>query len=389
MSARTYLLATGTFAVGTSGYIVAGVLPAVSAELHVAPSTAGQLITAFAIAYAIGSPLLAALTSRWERRTLLVVALAVSALGNALAAVAPNYPLLLGARVVTALGAAVYTPGATAVAAQLNPPERRARVLAVVFGGLTFAMIVGVPLGSLLSDPIGYQGVFALVAAFCLLAALGIGLVVPRVAAPPVVSLRARFAVAGDRRVVAVLAMTLLGCLGAFTVYTFISPLLTSSAGVHGTTISLLLFGYGVGGAIGNFLGGRFTDRYGNRTPRIVAFSGNLLVLVLLPIAVHTVVGAAIALFLWGMATWSVNPPIQDRLVELSGPQSGLLLSLNASAIYLGVGLSGALGAFVLNVSGLSGLAPTAAVLVALGLLIMLTSARADSPAEPELEPAA
>ena len=131
MSARTYLLAAGAFAIGTSGYIVSGVLPAVSEELHVSHATAGQLLTAFAIAYAISSPLLAALTGRWERRTLLVVALGVAAFGNLLAALAPNYPLLLVARVVSALGAAVYTPAATLVATVLTPPEHRGRAVAL------------------------------------------------------------------------------------------------------------------------------------------------------------------------------------------------------------------------------------------------------------------
>ena len=129
MSARTYLLAAGAFAIGTSGYIVSGVLPAVSEELHVSHATAGQLLTAFAIAYAISSPLLAALTGRWERRTLLVVALVVAALGNLLAALAPNYPLLLVARIVSALGAAVYTPAATLVATVLSPPQHRGRAV--------------------------------------------------------------------------------------------------------------------------------------------------------------------------------------------------------------------------------------------------------------------
>src|SRR3954471_53563 len=164
MSPRTYLLALGAFAVGTSGYIVSGVLPAVSRDLHVSAATAGQLITAFAIAYAIASPLLAGATGRWERRQLLVAALGVNALGNALSMVAPNYTVLLLTRVVSALGAAVYTPSATVVATVLNPPERRGRAVAMVFGGLTFALIIGVPAGNLIGGAIGYKGVFGLVA---------------------------------------------------------------------------------------------------------------------------------------------------------------------------------------------------------------------------------
>ena len=145
--ARVYLLSAGAFAVGTSAYIVSGMLPAVAAALGVSLTAAGQLTTAFALAYALGAPLLAVLCGRWERRTLLVVALLTAGVGNLLAALAPSYPLLLAARVLSAFGAAAFTPAATLVATQLSPPERRGRAVAAVFSGLTLALVVGVPAG--------------------------------------------------------------------------------------------------------------------------------------------------------------------------------------------------------------------------------------------------
>lgn len=372
MSARTYLLAAGAFTVGTSGYILSGLLPAVSRELDVSLSTAGQLLTVFALSYAVAAPVLAALTGRWNRRKLLVVALVVSALGNLLSALAPNYPLLMAARVVSALGAAAYTPAATLVATALTTPEHRGRAVATVFGGLTFSLIIGVPAGSLLGGSIGYQGVFALVGVASLLAAVIVRLGVPQVAAPPVVSVRERFAVAADRRVVPVLGMTVLACLAAFSVFTYISPLLGATAGVHGTVISLLLFAYGVGGAVGNSLGGRLTDRFGSQRLLYVIFSVFTVVLVTLPLTATTTVTAGIVLFVWGLFTWSVNPPIQNWLIELAPANSGLLLSLNASAIYLGVGLSGVFGGLIIDTVGITLLPPIAGVLalIAFGLLI-------------------
>jgi predicted MFS family arabinose efflux permease len=376
MSPRTYLLAAGAFAVGTSGYIVSGVLPAVSHDLNVSSATAGQLVTVFAIAYAIASPLLAAATGRWERRRLLVVALLVSALGNALSAIAPNYELLLATRVISALGAAVFTPAATAVATIMSPPERRGRAVALVFGGLTFALILGVPAGNLIGASIGYHGVFALVALVSLLGAVAVRIGIPAVAAPPVVGLRERFAVARDSRVLMVLAMTVLACLAAFSVFTYIAPLLTETAGVHGTTISLLLFVYGLGGAIGNTLGGRAADRYGSRMPLLVVFSVFIVVLATLPLTAVTPVTAGIALFVWGLFTWSVNPPIQHWLIELSPTNAGLALSLNASAIYLGVGLSGVFGGVVINSVGLLALAPIAAAVASLSFILVIVATR-------------
>ncbi|MEU4446632.1 MFS transporter [Actinosynnema sp. NPDC050801] len=371
-TARTYLLAAGAFAIGTSGYIVSGVLPAVSEELHVSHATAGQLLTAFAIAYAISSPLLAALTGRWERRTLLVVALAVVAFGNLLAALAPNYPLLLGARVVSALGAAVYTPAATLVATVLTPPEHRGRAVALVFGGLTFSLVLGVPAGNLLGGPLGYQGVFALIAVVSAVAAVAVRLWLPRVEAPPVVSLRRRFAPAADRRVLMVLGLTVLACLAVFSVFNYIAPLLTETAGVEGAAIGALLVAYGLGSVLGNWAAGRLTDRFDTRKLLVVLFSCFTVVLATLPLTATTPVTAAIALFVWGALTWSANPPIQSWLIELSPANSGLLLSLNASAIYLGVGLSGVVGGLVISWAGLLPLAPIAALLALVALVMLI-----------------
>jgi predicted MFS family arabinose efflux permease len=371
MSPRTYLLALGAFAVGTSGYIVSGVLPAVSRELDVSISTAGQLGTAFAIAYAIASPLLAAFTGRWERRRVLVVALGISTVGNALAVVAPSFGVLLLSRVVAALGAAVYTPAATAVATVLTPPERRGRAVAMVFGGLTFALIIGVPAGNFLSAPLGYHGVFALVAAISLLSAVAVRVWVPVVAAPPAVGLRERFAVAADRRVLLLLGVTVLGVLSAMAPFTYIAPFLSASAGAHGAAVSFLLLGYGIGATVGNSLGGRVTDRFGSARPLFISLGAAVVLLGTLPLTVVNVPAAAVVMFVWGMFTWAFNPPMQNFLIGLSPANSGLLLSLNASAIYLGVGLSGLSGGAVIDLAGIHALPPAAAI-AALGAIALL-----------------
>ena len=264
MSARIYLLAAGAFAVGTSAYVVSGVLPSVSSELHVSLTAAGQLATAFALSYAVGAPLLASLTGRWERRTLLIVALLMAALGNVIAAVATNYPVLIVGRIVAAFGAAAYTPAATLFATGFLPPAERGRAVAVVFGGLTFALVLGVPAGSLLEGSLGYRGVFGLVAAVAVVVAVAVRAALPRVDAPPAVSLRERFAGAADRRVQIVLAMTVLGVLATMSVYIYVVPLLDKTAGLTGGVVSVLLLVYGLGAVLGNWVGGRATDRYGS-----------------------------------------------------------------------------------------------------------------------------
>jgi MFS transporter, DHA1 family, purine base/nucleoside efflux pump len=373
MSARTYLLAAGAFAVGTSAYVVSGVLPAVSAELGVSVTAAGQLTTAFALAYAVSAPQLATISARWERRRLLLVALLVAALGNALSAVATTYPLLLGGRVVAALGAAAYTPAATLFATALRPPAERGRAVAIVFGGLTVALALGVPVGSLLAGSIGYRGVFALVAAASLVTALAVRLQLPLMAGSPAVSLRERFAVAADRRVLTVLAITVFGVVATMCVYIYVVPLLTVTSGLAGSTIGALLLAYGLGAIVGNAWGGRATDRFGSIPTIFATMAGFIVMIATLPVTATSAVGAALALFVWSVFTWSFNPPVQSLLLELA-PSGGLVLSLNASAIYLGMGLAGVLGGIVIDTAGALALPAVGAVLglACAGLLLAL-----------------
>lgn len=393
MSARTLLLAGGAFAVGTSSYVVTGVLPAVSAELDVSVTTAGQLSTVFALSYAIGAPLLATLTGRWDRRRLLVAALLLAALGNALAAVATNFPLLLASRVVGALGAAAYTPAATVVATQFHAPEHRGRAVALVFGGFTFALVLGVPAGSILGPVIGFHGVFALIAAASVLAAVAVRTFLPAVAAPPHVGLRERIAVAADRRVALLLGVTVFGVLGALSVYIYVVPLITASMVAPGPVVSALLVVYGLGALLGNTLGGMATDRWGSRRTVFVGLGGAVILVVTMPFTMTTIAGAAVVLFFWSMCGWFTNPPIQNLLLGFSATSGGLLLSLNASAIYLGAGLSGVAGGVVIATMGVQVLPLAGAVLglIAIGLFILLgrLSAPAQTEAVEELAPVA
>ncbi len=368
MTPRLYLLAAGTFTIGTTAYLITSLLPAISSELGVSLAVAGQLSTTFALAYAISAPVVATITGRWNRRTLLVAALLITVAGNLISAVAPDFAVLATGRVLSAVGAAAFTPTATLVAAGLLP-DRRGRAVAIVFGGLTLAMAAGVPAGGLLAPLLGFRGVHAAVAVLGLVIAIAVARVVPSVPAPAAVGLRERLAVAADPRALAVLAMSVIGVVAAMTTYTYLVPFLGAVTQVHGPVVIVLLVTYGVGAMIGNTLGGRATDRYGTRAVLLAVLIGFTVLVVILPFAAQTVIGAGILLLLWGMFGWAFNPPVQTLLVEISGPRAGLLVSLNASAIYLGSGIAGGLGGVVIGLSG-AGLLPY--VSAGLGLLALL-----------------
>jgi predicted MFS family arabinose efflux permease len=311
-----------------------------------------------------------------------VVALLVAALGNAVSAVATTYPLLLGGRIVAALGAAAYTPAATLFATALRPPAERGRAVAIVFGGLTVALALGVPIGSLLAGSIGYRGVFAVVAAISLVTALAVRMQLPSMAGSPAVALRERFAVAADRRVLTLLAITVFGVVATMSVYIYVVPLLTVTTGLAGSTIGGLLLAYGLGAIVGNAWGGRATDRFGSIPTLIATLAGFIIMIATLPLTATTAVGAAIALFVWSVFTWSFNPPVQNLLLELA-PAGGLVLSLNASAIYLGMGLAGVLGGAVIGTAGVLALPEVGAVLglVVVGLMFALRAGVRRTPA--------
>jgi DHA1 family purine base/nucleoside efflux pump-like MFS transporter len=383
MSVRTYLLAAGAFAVGTSAYVVSGVLPAVSGELGVSLTAAGQLATAFAIAYAIGAPLLTTLTGRWDRRTVLLAALAVAAVGNGLSALATTYPLLIVGRIIAALGAAAYTPAATLVCTAMLPPAQRARAVGIVFGGLTLALAIGVPAGDLLGSRIGYGGVFGAVAVVTALVAAAAPLCLPRLPAPPAVSLRERFAVAADWRVLTALAMTVANVLAAMVVFIYVTPLLNATGGIHGAIVALLLLVYGIGAMAGNTWGGRAADRFGAVPTLFALLAGSVVTVAVLSLAGGTVVGAAVVLALWAVFSWAFNPPVQSLLLELA-PTGGLVLSLNASAIYLGTAVGGVVGGIVIGAGGLLAL-PLASAgfsLIVIALLLTLQFGRRRVPTE-------
>jgi predicted MFS family arabinose efflux permease len=394
VSPRTYPLGVGTLAIGTSGHSVTGLLPAMSSDLHTSPGMAGQLLTVFAVTCALGGPVIAAATRRWERRRLLAAALAVTALGNVLAAVAASITVLLAARIVTALGTATFTATAAFVAAHLNKPDHRAQALAVVFGGLTLALLIGVPASSAVSTVLTYRGVFWGTAGLCTLGALGLTAVGPVPSTATSVPVR-RLGVGGDRRMLAVLVVAMLACLATFAVYTYAAVLLDAMAGIRdASTASGLLAAYGIGAAVGNMASGHACDRHGPHRTLLAAVAACAVLLFVLPVAARTVAGAAVAFAMWGAAFWGINPPLTTWALRLAPSQQAatVLLALIGSAIYLGMGLGALLGGLILTWVGPTLLGPAAGMAAALAAAVLLTQparqAAAPHAATPDPAPA-
>ncbi|ROO86933.1 putative MFS family arabinose efflux permease [Actinocorallia herbida] len=367
----TAVLALGTFAVGTDAFVTAGFLPSIASSLHVTPSAAGQSITVFAVAYAVLSPTLATATAHVPRRLLLVSALVVLGLANVGSAVAPDFAFFLGSRVIAAFGAAAYTPAAGAVAAALVRPQERARALAVVIGGLTAATALGIPLGGLAARAMGWQAALGLVGAVCLAVAVALRLSMPSLPGSPRTPLRARLAVLRRPGVPAVLPLTVFGMAASYVVYAYSVPVL-GAVGTSPSMIVWMLFLYGLGAVIGNLAAGFATDRWSSihvLTAGYLAMAAGLGVLSWAA-ATGTEWPALTGLLMlvWGASSWCQTPPQQHRLIALAPHETPLVVGLNASAIYLGIGLGTLLGGLILP-AGVPWATAAAALLALLALL--------------------
>ncbi len=349
MDHRLWVLALGTFAIGTDSYVVAGMLPQVARSFDTTIAAAAQFVSVYSLSYAVVTPVMATLTANWPRRRVLTLGLLVFVASNAMTATAPTFGLALAGRALAGLGGAVFTPAASGVATALVPVERRGRALAVVLAGLSGATALGAPVGTLVASLGDWHATLWFVAALGALAGAGVLAFVPELTPGPRIDLRARFAPLTDVRVAVTLATTLLVMLGVFLVYTYISLVFDRVTLGSGAMLAGLMAMWGLAATAGSLQAGGLTDRFGNRRVLNGALAILALDFALLPWASGRLETGAIALAAWGVFGWGSVVAQQHRLVGLDSAKAPILLALNASAIYLGIAGSGALGALLLT----------------------------------------
>jgi predicted MFS family arabinose efflux permease len=363
-------MAFGTFAVGTEAFMISPLLPGLAADLSVSIETAGQLVAVFAIAYALSSPVLTALTGSLSRRKVMLFSLGAFSLANVLAWAAQNYWQLMGARILLACSAGMFVPGANALASVIVPLELRGRAIAVVNGGLSVAIAIGVPTGAFVGEHLGWRMTFAAVAALAAFATVTLAVGLPRGVGDgiPVASLRERIAVGSRPVVLLTLLTTLLWATGAYTVYTYLAPFLTTTAGLAGWHIGAVLFMWGVCAAIGLAIGGTVNDKFGPASvivPAILLAACSFVTLSLSAELLRPALAVGpvlLAIAIWGIAHFGFYPAQQSRLIEIAGVQvAPVALSLNASFMYAGFSLGAAAGGLTIAHSSTSSLGWVAA----------------------------
>lgn len=376
MDRRLIVLASGMFAVGTDSFVVAGILPQVADTLGVSIPLAGQMVTLYALSYALLSPTVAALLAHWPRKRLLLAGLGVFVLGNAMTALAPSIGWVLASRVIAGLGAAMYSPTAIATAASLVPPERRASALAVVIAGLSSATALGAPLGTLIAGLGDWRATMWFVSIVGSIAGLGVWALLPAIPALPSATLRQRLAPLKDARIALVLLTTLVAYAGAFSVYTYIGVIFDRVTGGSPSVLAGLLLTWGIAATVGNLVAGRLTDRLGSRN---IIFGALLVATVnfaLTPWASAQLWSAVLAIVVWGLSGWGLLVPQQHRLIGLAPAAAPLLIGLNSAALYVGVSSAGVLGAAGISLLEPHSVGLLAAALVALAFGIAVLAER-------------
>ncbi|KCH86479.1 hypothetical protein T566_04018 [Mycobacterium tuberculosis UT0020] len=404
---RLWPMATGTFAIGFGSYVMAGLVPSVSADLGVSVTQVGTLVGVYGFTYAVSTPLLTLAVGRVPRRLLMCLALGLFALAAAGTALATTYTQVAVLRGLSAVAAGGFTPTATVLAARLAPPGGRGRAVATVFGGLTTATVLGAPAGNLLGPVLGYRGVYALVGVLALVALGSVLLLVrpapaavpgpagddaaavpapPPAALPPVPGAARPVAVPDEPRpgagpalpglVAVVLGVSMLETAAALMVQTYASPLLTDLAGLTGALLSAVLLAYGVAGVAGNVVGGRLADRFGAARSIVLALGTSTLALLLLTPATATAWTALAVFALWGFAAWAMNSPLQNVLLTLAGRHGQLVVALNSSIISLGTGLGALVGGWVVAGPGYALLGAVAAAVMLLAVVLVALVSR-------------
>ncbi len=328
-------LALAAFAIGTSEFIIVGLLPNLAQDLRVTIPNAGLLVTGYALGVVIGAPIMALATARMPRKAALIGLISAYALGNLLCAIAPNYALLMAARVLTALCHGAFFGIGSIVAAELVPPAKRGRAIAIMFSGLTLASVLGVPAGTALGQHAGWRAAFWCVIALTLAATAALAWTLPRLSRPQASRLLTEFRVLRKPQVVLAMLMSVLLSASLFSVLTYITPMLETITHISPAEVTWLLLLFGVGITFGNLIGGRLGDW--RLMPSIAgALAGLTVILVVFTLTLPLVWPAAATLLIWGGLTFAVATPLQMRVVDTAPEAPNLVATLNQGAFNLG-----------------------------------------------------
>jgi DHA1 family inner membrane transport protein len=328
-------LALASFGIGTTEFVIMGLLPDVALDLGVSIPDAGLLVTGYALGVTFGAPFLAIATARMDRRRALLLLISIFILGNFLCAIAPDYWLLMAARVVTAFCHGAFFGLGAVVASNLVAPHKRVQAIALMFSGLTLANVLGVPFGTALGQELGWRSTFWAVVAIGVFAASALYVALPRKIAASTGSLWLEAKSLGKPQVLLAMLISVLAAASMFSVFTYITPMLTDITGITPRQVTYVLLLFGVGLTVGNYIGGRLGD-WRLMPAIIIAFTLLIGILVVFTETLTSVIPAVATVMLWGVVAFALVSPLQMRVVNEASDAPNLASTLNQGAFNLG-----------------------------------------------------
>ncbi|MET3851336.1 MFS transporter [Paenibacillus sp. OAE614] len=366
---KIYILAIASFLVGTSEFVIAGILDMLAKDVGVSVAAAGQLITVYSLAYAIGTPILVALTARMDRKKLMLLALSLFFIGNLITITSTGYGMLMGARIILAISTGVFMVVALTVAAKMASPGKQGGSIATVLLGFNLALILGVPLGRVVAGSYDWKVIFTGIGVLSLLAMLVLLLAIPKSEGEAPVPIREQLALFKTPRIFAALSISFFWIMGYTILYTYITPFLLTITGMSERMVSIGLFAFGLASLLGSQVGGYGVDKWG--IPRTMV--GSLLfhsgILFLLAAFAHHSMLVLPLLMLWSFFAWSTGPVQQVYLIGMAPQASGIILSLNTSIVQLGMAVGAVIGGVIVDSISLTAAGWLGGIGVALGLI--------------------
>ncbi|MDI4638493.1 MULTISPECIES: MFS transporter [Halomonadaceae] len=383
MPIALYALMLSAFAIGTTEFVIVGLVPTIAQDLGVSLPSAGLLVSLYATGVAIGAPVLTALTGRCNRKLVLLGLMALFIAGNLLAWQAPGYGSLITARILTGLAHGVFFSIGSTIATSLVSKDKEASAIAIMFTGLTVALVTGVPLGTWIGQNFGWRATFLVVSALGALALIGSALLVPRNLKQSVpATLGQQFKVLTHPRLLLVYLITILGYGGTFTAFTYLAPILQDVSGFGNNAVSLIMLVYGTSVAVGNIYGGKMADRMGPIRALTLIFTGLIAILLMLTVSATHPVAAVLTVLVWGAFAFGNVPGLQVYVVQQAErfvPEAiDVASGLNIAAFNIGIALGSVVGGHVVEGMALTDTAWIGAGIVILALVLTRLSGTLD-----------
>lgn len=384
MPLALWALTLSAFAIGTTEFVIVGLVPTIAQDLGVSLPSAGLLVSLYAVGVAIGAPVLTALTGRWPRKAVLLSLMALFVVGNLFAWQAPSYESLIIARILTGLAHGVFFAIGSTIATSLVSKDKEASAIAIMFTGLTVALVTGVPLGTLIGQYFGWRATFLVVSLLGLIAFIGSALLVPKNLKQSVpAKLREQLQVLMEPRLLLVYLITALGYGGTFTAFTYLAPILEQVSGFSSNAIALVLLVYGASVAVGNIWGGKLADSQGPIKALSIIFSALTLVLLAFTFTASNPILAVLTILVWGAFAFGNVPGLQVYVVQLAQKYTpnavDVASGLNIAAFNIGIALGSLIGGLVVEDMSLMDTPWIGALIVALAIILTRISGALDS----------